>query len=543
METERPWFKSYDYWVPRTVNYPHQWVYRLVEIAALRNPTRPALVFYETSITFRELKDQAERLAASLAQLGVGKGDRVGLMMPNCPQYVIAFYATQRLGAISIGMNPQFVSREINFVANDAGMKLIFTLDALLPNVQAIQAQTPLEQVVFTNLMDYAGTAPVNSQVAPTANLHDFRALLEAGQDAERPAYPQINATEDVAAFQYTGGTTGVPKAAILTHYNLVANTIQGVMWGREYENDEPARVLCAIPIFHSYGMTVIMLRCAFSRGTIILLPRFNVEEMLDAVDRHKPTSFPGVPALYAALLQHPRVQAGAMRDIKYFGSGSAPLPLEIRYKFAALTDGNFGEGYGLSEASPVTHSNPTFNPYKAGSVGLPMPDTDCKIVSLSDGETEVEPGQPGELCIRGPQIMKGYWNKPEETAIALRDEWLYTGDVARMDEDGYFYILERKKDMILVGGLNVYPAEIEEALYRHPAVLEAAVIGVPHEMKGEAVKAFIALKPDQSVTAEEIIEYCRTELARYKVPSQIDFIPALPRSAVGKVLRARLRE
>lgn len=540
---ERPWFDFYDYWVPRTINYPRQWLYRFLEMAALRNPDRPAIIFYDQVTTFQELKALTERLAAALAELGITKGDRVGLMMPNSPQYLFAFYAVQRLGAVSVGMNPQYVGREINFMANDAGLKAIFTLDALLPNVLAVRAETPIQHVIYTNLFDYAPAYPAEPPAVPEEKgLHSFKELIARGKEAAQPPFPQINPLEDLAALQYTGGTTGTPKGAMLTHYNLVANTIQGVHIGMLFENDTPPRVLCAIPVFHSYGMTSVMLRCAASRGAIILLPRFNIDEMLEAVEKHQPTHFPGVPALFAALLQHPKVQAGAMRDIKFFGSGSAPLPLEIRFRFAALTNGQFGEGYGLSEASPVTHNNPVFNPTKPGSVGLPLPDTDCKIVKLDDPTQEVAPGEPGELLIRGPQVMKGYWNRPEETANTLRDGWLYTGDVARMDSEGYFYIVERKKDVIIVGGLNVYPGEVEEALYRHPAVLEAAAIGIPHPIKGETVKAFVALKPAQEVTAEEIIEFCRGEVARYKLPTEVEFVVQLPRSAVGKVLRARLR-
>ncbi len=538
---ERPWLTYYDYWVPQHINYPHQSVYRFLELAALRNPERVAMHFFDFQATFREFKAATETLAAALAELGIGKGDRVGLMMPNSPQYFFAFFAVQRLGGVSIGMNPQYVSREVSFMANDAGLKAIFTLDILLPNILAVRDETPLEHIIHTNVQYFTG-ARTPSQAESGPGLHAFEALMERGEKAPRPPYPEINPTEDVAALQYTGGTTGTPKAAMLTHYNLVANTVQSMAWGREFENDQEYRILCAIPVFHSYGMTSVMLRCCASRLTLIVLPRFNIEEMLEAIERHNPTHFPGVPALFAALLQHPKVQAGALRNIKFFGSGSAPLPQEVRFRFTALTDGQFGEGYGLSEASPVTHGNPTFNPNKVGSVGLPLPDTDCKIVSLTDPTQEVAQGEEGELLIRGPQVMKGYWNKPEETANALRDGWLYTGDVARMDADGYFYIVERKKDVIIVGGLNVYPGEVEDALYRHPAVLEAAAIGIPHEIKGEVVKAFVVLKPDQSATAEEIIEHCRTQIARYKVPVSVEFIEVLPRSAVGKVLRTKLR-
>ncbi len=540
---ERPWFDYYDYWVPQHINYPHQSVYRFIELAAVRNPDRTALIFYDFELNYREMKARIEQLAAAMAELGIGKGDRIGLMMPNCPQYVLAFFAAQRLGAVSVGMNPQYVPREIAFMANDAGLKVLFTLDSLMPNVQATRQETPLQYVIHTNIQTYTGVKTASQgETSEAAGLYAFEQLMERGSQAPMPPFPQINPKEDVAALQYTGGTTGTPKGAMLTHYNLVANTLQSIAWGKEFENDEVYRVLCAIPIFHSYGMTSVMLRCAAGRLSVILLPRFNIDEMLDAVEKHKPTHFPGVPALFAALLQHPKVQAGAMRDIKFFGSGSAPLPQEIRFRFAALTDGLFGEGYGLSEASPVTHGNPTFNTSKPGSVGLPLPDTDCKIVQLDDPTQEVAPGEAGELLIRGPQIMKGYWNKPEETANALRDGWLHTGDVARMDEQGYFYIVERKKDVIIVGGLNVYPAEVEEALYRHPAVLEAAAVGAPHEIKGETVKAFVVLRPGQTVTTEEIIEHCRGEVARYKLPTIVEFIDALPRSAVGKVLRSKLR-
>jgi long-chain acyl-CoA synthetase len=342
---------------------------------------------------------------------------------------------------------------------------------------------------------------------------------------------------------QYTGGTTGVPKGAMLTHRNLYTNTLQSWAWGGPITRPGDERYLMVIPYFHIYGQTVGLLLGAWNGAMQIPIPKFDPNMLVEAIKQYKPTFFPSVPTLYIAMLNHPEIKTCGLEYVRRFNSGSAPLPVEVIEQFEKLSGAMLYEGYGLTEASPTTHSTPTLAKRKIGSIGLPFPSTECKIVDLETGDRIVPLGEDGELCVRGPQVMKGYWNRPEETAIALRDGWLYTGDVARMDEDGFFYIVQRKKDMIIVSGFNVYPNEVEDVLFTHPAIQEAAVIGVPDQYRGEAVKAFIVIRPGATATADEVMEFCRANLAKYKVPSVIEFLPSLPKSAVGKVLRRELRE
>jgi long-chain acyl-CoA synthetase len=379
------------------------------------------------------------------------------------------------------------------------------------------------------------------------ASVHDLMQLIE--QTPRRFLHVQIDPEEDIAALQYTGGTTGIPKGAMLTHFNLFSNTVQSTLWRSYFSSTEGERMLVVIPMFHVYGLTVGLLLSALQSGTMILIPKFDINLLIDAIERFKPTFFPGVPTLYVSLLNHPRAKEVDFSSIRYFNSGSAPLPLDVTEKFELLTGAVLRQGYGLSETSPTTHSTSQLGLRRPESCGIPFPDTECKIVDLETGEIEMPQGEPGELCIRGPQVMKGYWKQPDETARVLRPDpeggrpWFYTGDIARMDEEGYFYIVQRKKDMILVSGFNVYPSEVEEMLYTHPAVLEAGVIGVSDDYRGERVKAFVSLRAGMSVTAEQLIEHCRGGLAKYKVPSEIVFLEALPKTAVGKILHRSLRE
>ncbi len=347
---------------------------------------------------------------------------------------------------------------------------------------------------------------------------------------------------EEVALLQYTGGTTGFSKGAMLTHYNLVSDVVQCVSWNQEAEKGKE-RMLSVLPFFHVYGMTVAMNEAIYLAATIILLPRFQVDDTLEAIKAYRPTRFPGVPTMYIAIINHPRVKEYNISSIKVCSSGSAPMPVEALKRFEELTGGKISEGYGLTEASPVTHANPFSGQRKIGSIGLPRPDTDARIVDLETGEKDLPPGQEGELCIRGPQVMKGYWNRPEETVKSLRGGWLFTGDIARMDEEGYFYVVDRKKDMIICGGYNVYPREVEEVLYQHPKILEACAVGVPDPYRGETVKAFVVLKETERATSEEIIAYCQKNMAKYKAPTLVEFRKELPKSHVGKVLRKILRE
>jgi len=536
----KPWVKHYDFWVPAELNLPRQPLYQILQIASAGYRDRHATAFLGAFLTFGEVKAQTDRLATSLSRLGIAKGDRVGIMLPNCPQYLIAFFAVVRLGAIVTNINPIYTPREVELVAKDSGMKAIIVLDLMAQTVLGVQANTAIENVIVTNLPEYSAK-PETAPPAPAGTL-SFTKLIH---DITEPALPRVNIVpeEDVAVLQYTGGTTGVPKGAMLTHFNLYSNVIQSYAWGRELTQRGDERYLMVIPYFHIYGQTVGLLLGTWNGAMQIPVPKFDPDALIQAIKQYKPTFFPGVPTLYISMLNHPEIKTCGLEYVRRFNSGSAPLPVEVIEQFEQLSGAMLYEGYGLTEASPTTHSTPTLARRKAGSIGLTYPSTDCKIVDLETGTTEVPVGQEGELCVRGPQVMKGYWHRPDETAIALRDGWLYTGDVARMDQDGYFYIVQRKKDMIIVSGFNVYPNEIEDVLFTHPAVLEAVVIGVPDQYRGESVKAFVVLKPDATATSAELLEFCKTNLAKYKIPSIIEIVPNLPKSAVGKILRRELRE
>ncbi|MBS1790422.1 MAG: long-chain fatty acid--CoA ligase [Acidobacteria bacterium] len=536
----KPWLKHYDFWVPAELNLPRQPLYQILQIASSCFRDKPATGFLGAFLTFGEVKAQVDRLATALAKLGVVKGDRVGIMLPNCPQYLISFFAIVRLGAIVTNVNPIYTPREVEAVAKDSGMKAIIVLNLMAQTVLSVRDNTAIENVIVTSIQEYSA----NPEIAPSvpAGTLSFGELTGESAQIDLPRVG-ITPEEDVAVLQYTGGTTGVPKGAMLTHYNLYANVIQSYVWGRELTQRGDERYLMVIPYFHIYGQTVGMLLGTWNGAMQIPVPKFDPDALIQAIKTYKPTFFPGVPTLYISMLNHPEIKTCGLEYVRRFNSGSAPLPVEVIEQFEQLSGAMLYEGYGLTETSPTTHSTPTLARRKPGSIGLTYPSTEVKIVDLETGTQEVPLGQEGELCIRGPQVMKGYWNRPDETAIALRDGWLYTGDVARMDEDGYFYIVQRKKDMIIVSGFNVYPNEVEDVLFAHPAVLEAAVIGVPDQYRGESVKAFVVLKPGATATAEELSEFCKANLAKYKNPSIIEIVPGLPKSAVGKVLRRELRE
>lgn len=531
----RVWVKNYPAGVRPTLEYPDISLGQMLDQTVAKAPDHVAMIFAGREITYGQFGVLANRFANALAKLGVKKGDRIAIMGPNCPQWEIAFFGTLKLGGIVVQTSPMYTERELSFQLKDAGATGIVVLDALYPRVKAVREETGLKVVV---------TFSFQGQKFEDEGVYDFDTLI--AQAEATPPQVEINPAEDIAVLQYTGGTTGVSKGVMLTHRNLVVNCYQIIEWSVNAEFGKE-RVLTALPIFHVYGMSNCVNYAVAVASTQIIVPRFEVDEILEAIKKYKPTSFPGAPAMYIAINNHPRAAeyAEALAEIKYCISGSAPLPVEVAEQFKKVTNGRVDivEGYGLSEASPVTHCNPVDRPSRPGSIGVPMPDTDCVIMDLETGTKPLPPGEIGELCIRGPQVMKGYWNKPEETAIALRDGWLYTGDIAKMDEDGYFYIVDRKKDMILASGFNVYPREIEEVLYEHPKVKEAAVAGIPDPKRGETVKAYIVLQPGAEATEEEIIAYCRTKLAAYKVPRYVEFRDSLPRTAVGKLLRRLLVE
>ncbi len=537
---KKPWLKNYDFWVPAEMNPPQQQLYHILQIAGAHFKDRPATAFMGAQLTFGEVRSQVDRLATSLARLGIRKGDRIGIMLPNCPQYLISFFAIVRLGAIITNINPIYTPREVEMVARDSGMRAIIVLDLMAPLVLGVRSNTSIEYIVTTSLQEYSAS-PVSVPPAIQGTL-SFRELIDQVGEVELPRVT-INPEEDVAVVQYTGGTTGVPKGAMLTHLNLYTNTLQAYAWAGPLVQRGEERYLMVIPYFHIYGQTVGLLLGAWNGAMQIPIPKFDPDLLIQAIKQYKPTFFPGVPTLYISMLNHPEIKTCGLEHVRRFNSGSAPMPAEVIDRFEQVSGAMLYEGYGLTEASPTTHSTPTLAKRKPGSIGLPFPSTDCKIVDLETGTREVPLGEDGELCVRGPQIMKGYWNQPEETAIALRDGWLYTGDVARMDEDGFFYIVQRKKDMIIVGGFNVYPNEVEDVLFTHSAVLEAVVIGVQDQYRGEIVKAFIVLKPGEVVKTDELVEHCRASLAKYKVPTIIEIVESLPKSAVGKVLRRELRE
>jgi len=547
---DRPWTRYYPPGVPPSLTYPEESLVQPLLRSAQAHPDRPALLFFGKPTTYRELVDQVQRAAAGLAALGVRKGDRVAIMLPNSPQCVISYYAALWLGAVVVMVNPLYTPRELRAQLADSGARHIIVLDIMYPKVAEVRADTAIERIVVTGLQEYL-PFPLNwllplqlrrqgqaVRVPDASHITRWQGLL-SHPPAGKPA--PVSAKEDLAALQYTGGTTGTPKGAMLTHFNLYANCVQIAAWLSEFK-EEPYRVLGALPFFHVYGLTTVLNFTIFRGGTMILVPRFEINQVLQLIQRHRPHIFPGAPTMYVALLNHPKVKQADLRSIAACISGAAPLPVEVQTRFEELTGGRMVEGYGLTEASPVTHANPFWGHRKVGSVGLPWPDTACRIVNPDTGE-DVPVGQEGELLVRGPQVMKGYWNRPEETSMALRDGWLWTGDIARMDEDGYFYIVDRKKDVIIAGGFNIYPREVEEVLFMHPAVQEAAVVGVPDPYRGETVKAFVVLKPGVHATADELIAHCRRHLAAYKVPKLLEFRSELPKSLVGKVLRRVLLE
>lgn len=562
MTEHRPWFASYPPGVPRTLEpYPEISVFGMLEASARRFPDRPALAWFGKRMTYRELLAEVERASAMLAGLGVGRGDRVGLITPNCPPYLITYYAAARLGAVVVGNNPLYTKREMEHQLRDAEPKVVFVLDLLYQDFADVFAAVGIPEVVVLRLNDYMPfpkkqLAPAVKfkkaqreagkpwpPVPPGARVKRWHELLRSAGPA--PAAPEINVETETAVLVYTGGTTGVSKGAMLSHRNIVANALQGARY-LELEDGAEA-ILCGLPFFHSFGMLAMNVGI-LTGGKVIPVPNpRDLHLVLETIGHEKPTFVPGVPRMFIALNESPLTRKFDLRSIKACVSGAAPLPTAVAQRFAEITGGaTLVEGYGLTEASPVTHANPLRGERRPGSIGLPVPDTDCKIVDLEDPERTLGPGERGELCVRGPQVMLGYWRKPEETALAIRNGWLHTGDVAVMDEDGYFRIVDRLKEMVIVSGFNVYPNEVEEVLYRHPKVLKCAVIGVPDEVTGEAVKAFIVLKEGTTATPEEILAWCRdpaSGLTGYRVPKYVEFRDSLPETLIGKVLRRMLVE
>ena len=538
---ERQWLKFYDPGVPHHIDYPDIPLHRILEATVEEFPERDAVIFQGQKITYGQLGRQVDQMASGLAQLGLGKGQRMAIMLPNCPQFIVAYYAILKIGGVVVNVNPMYVERELEFQLKDAGVEMIVALADFLPRLDAVKEKVCLKTIILTEMEDaFQKISSAKAEADGKEGIYRYEELLRLGS-RQAPPLIEVNPGE-VALLQYTGGTTGLSKGAMLSHRNLVVNVHQCVAWQREAVRGEE-RMLAVLPFFHVYGMTVAMNEAIYLAATIILLLRFNADEALEAINQHRPTRFPGVPTMYFAIINHPQVRKYNISSIRACSCGSSPMPVEALKRFEELTGGKLSEGYGLTEASPVTHANPYQGRRKIGSIGIPRPDTDAKIVDLETGEKDLPVGEAGELCVRGPQVMLGYWNRAEETERTLRKGWLYTGDIARMDEEGYFYIMDRKKDMIICSGYNVYPREVEEVLYQHPKIREACVLGVPDPYRGETGKAFVVLKENEEAGAEEIIEFCRKNLARYKVPTLVEFRKELPKSHVGKVLKKILRE
>ncbi len=556
----RPWLKNYDEGIPGSLEYPKVPLFHFLEESARKYPDRPCTLFKGATISFKEMNAATDQIAGALAAMGVKKGDRVGIFMPNTPQFVMCYFGILKAGGVVVATNPLYTPTEIEHQVNDAGIEVMFVMTNFYKTIKTAQPKTKIKTLIVTNLKE---TLPPVLKILFTLAREKkggFRIegglqagdvwlqdLLKKYTPADRPKL-EIG-PEDTCLFQYSGGTTGISKGAVALHRNIVANSLQVKAWMGKALDEGKDVMLMAIPLFHVYGMVAGMNFALAAGATMVMVPNpRDLKDVLENINKYRPTIFPGVPTLYNALNNHPDVVAGKynLTSIKACISGSAPLLRETKEKFEALTGGKLFEGFGLSEAPTATHCNPMFGTNKTGSIGMPLSDVECKIISLDDGVTELELGEIGELVIRGPQVMKGYHNMPTETANTLRDlgdggaPWLFTGDIARMDDDGYFYIVDRKKELIKPGGFQVWPREVEEVIIAHPKVLECGVAGIPDPYRGETVKAWI-VKKDESLAEDEIKAWCKEKLAAYKVPTHIEFRAELPKTTVGKILRREL--
>lgn len=536
----RLWLDSWPKHVSHSLDYPNLSLGELLRRTTTKFTEKPAIYYSGSAITYRELDALADRFGAALQALGVKKEDRVALYLPNLPQFVFAYYGALRVGAIVVTASPLYKERELAHILTDSGAKVLVCLDKLYSYVQSVREKTQVNHVFTTSISDYVPGSPTSSALPNAVNL---RKLLAEYAGPPRPV--EINPRGDLALLQYTGGTTGVPKGAMLTHYNLVVNAVQFSSWLGMRSGAEVH--MSVLPFFHIYGMTAAMNVPVHTASPMVLISDGrDIGGILHAIDRYKPTVFCGVPATYIALINQPETRQHDLHSIRVCVSGASALPIRVQREFEKLTGGRLVEGYGLTETSPVTHVNPLDDPSKnrPGSIGIPISDTQAKIVDLELGTNELAPGTVGELVVRGPQVMAGYWKNDTETRAVLRNGWFHTGDVAVMEPDGYFRIVDRKKDMINVSGLKVWPREVEEVLYEHPAIDEATAAPIPDSQSGEAVKAFVVLKEEfkGKVVAADIIAFCKDKIADYKAPRVVEFRDALPKSSVGKILRRELR-
>lgn len=544
MET-RFWQQSYDYNVPATICYPKFPIQNFVHLAAAQFPHKAAVDFYGFTLTFSEVRNAMLRMANALGRLGIQKGDRVGLALPNCPQYIIAYYAVLSAGGIVVNMNPLYTTDELRFMMENTGLKILFTFDSVMSTMQPLAKALGITLIV-TTMSDYLKKPDASKSQA--INTQDgwlcFSALLGSSTDARLPRIAFIPG--DPALIQFTGGTTGSPKGALLSHGNVVAATFQAVLWGNStitYTPYEKRTVMGVIPYFHIYANICCLNYGFLNMATQIQMSRFDMDELMAVIRRtERFTFFPTVPTMITAMVHHPQTAELRLAEkIGYFNSGGAPMPCELIEKVKDMGI-FFSEGWGMSETTSMGISNPGLKP-KAGTIGIPVMDTDVRLACLDDESQVAKPGEPGEILVKGPTVMLGYWNNPSETALQLKDGWLSTGDIGQMDEDGYISIVDRKKDMIIAGGFNIYPREVDEVLYQHPKVAEAVTVGIPDTYRGETVKVFIVLKGGTEATDQEVIAFCKEKLAPYKVPKFVEFRKSIPKSAVGKILRKILRD
>lgn len=542
----RPWFKYYDPGVPHHLSYPRIPLHSLLDNTAIKTPDSPCTNFFGKRLTYRQIKDLSDRFAANIGNLGVRKRDRVILMLPNSPQFLIAYYGLLKAGAVVVPLNPLSVERELQFFLTDTGAEVIMTIPLFLDKVASLKGKTPLKHIVCTRLADFL-PLPLNL----IQGFREWRLIRRVGrsavvgfkellQQAVPPDWqPDPVPLDEMAVLIYSGGTTGVAKGIMLSQFNLVANAHQIIAWGNL--TDEQG-VLAVLPLFHGFGMSVTMNAAVLAGGEIFLIPRFSPKAVAKAIQKYKPSFFIGVPALFVQLSNLPNIERYDFSSLRGTFVGAAPLTKAIKDEFEGKTGGRMIEGYGLTESTTAIMANPYHGMHKVGSIGIPFPDVDVKIVSLDDSH-DLAPGELGEIVLRSPSVMLGYYNNPEATQKTIVDGWLYTGDIGYVDPDGYFYITDRKKDLIIVSGFNVFPREIDELIYKHPKVKEGITIGIPDKRKGERIKVYIVLREGESATPEEFIAYFKERLTPYKVPSEVEFRTELPKSMIGKILRRALRE
>lgn len=543
----RPWQRHYDYNVPTTIRYPRIPAHELINIPAGSFPDKPATNFYGTEITFYELRAKILRMANALGAMGVKKGDRIGVHLPTSPQYIIAYHAALYVGAIVVNLNPMYTVDELKALTSNTGVSTLFTFDMVLPNIRPLCQEVEISRVIVTKVTDFVDG--LGQSTAQELDLEEgwyhFSELLENTPNTKLPRVEVV--PEDPALIQFTGGTTGLPKGAVLTHANVVAATLQCTLWGSAtigLTQPEQRKVLAVLPYFHVYGTIVVMSWATFNCATQILVPRFELDELMGILGNFEQISFfPSVPTMINAVLNHPKAEELQLdKKLGMLNSGAAPMPTELIDQARDMGI-YFSEGWGMSETTSLGIANPILGLKKVGSIGIPFPDTDVKLVDVEEGKQEVPKGEPGEIIIKSPLLMKEYWNNPEETAGQIKDGWLHTGDIAIQDEDDYFAIVDRKKDMIIAGGYNIYPREIDEVLFQHPKIADAVSVGIADEYRGETVKAYVVVKEGESVTEAEVIDFCKEKMAAYKAPKLVEFRSELPKSAVGKILRKVLRE